>query len=98
MYLIYWRKPEEWGQIIYDWVSSKPTRSREMLIRQISDTGQTGSILTFYELTEGDLAETTEFRGLDSAIMRKALEGLVKRGKAQIIKGDESSGDGVRFL
>lgn len=21
MYLLYWRKPEEWGQLIYDWVS-----------------------------------------------------------------------------
>lgn len=64
----------------------------------MTETGQTGSILTFYELTEGDLAETTEFRGLHPAILRKALDGLVKRGKAQIIRGDEGSGDGVRFL
>lgn len=21
-YLLYWRKPEEWGQLIYDWVST----------------------------------------------------------------------------
>jgi hypothetical protein len=22
-YLIYWKKPEEWGSIIYDWVSQR---------------------------------------------------------------------------
>lgn len=54
--------------------------------------------MTFYELTEGDLAETTEFRGLYPAILRKAIEGLVKKGKAQVIKGEDGTGDGVRFL
>lgn len=23
-YLLYWRKPEDWGQLIYDWVSASP--------------------------------------------------------------------------
>jgi ESCRT-II complex subunit VPS25 len=68
------------------------------LTPQIIDTGQTGSILTFYELTEGDLAETTEFRNLHPTILRKALDGLAKKGKAQVIKGDEGSADGVRFF
>jgi ESCRT-II complex subunit VPS25 len=54
--------------------------------------------LTFYELTEGDMASTTDFRGLHPAILRKALDTLVKRGKAQIIRGGEGDGDGVRFL
>jgi ESCRT-II complex subunit VPS25 len=54
--------------------------------------------LTFYELTEGDLSSRTEFRELHPAILRKALDTLVKRGKAQIIRGAEGDGDGVRFL
>ncbi|WOO77150.1 Vacuolar protein-sorting-associated protein 25 [Vanrija pseudolonga] len=82
-YLIFWRKPEEWGQIIYDWVS---------------DNGMTGTILTFYDLTDGDLAETTEFRGLPDTLLRRSLDTLVKRGKAQLLRGEGESGDGVRFL
>ncbi|EKD02948.1 hypothetical protein A1Q2_02779 [Trichosporon asahii var. asahii CBS 8904] len=44
-YLLYWRKPEEWGQLIYDWVS---------------DNGFLNTIMTFYEIVDGDLAHTTE--------------------------------------
>ncbi|KAL1413447.1 hypothetical protein Q8F55_001214 [Vanrija albida] len=82
-YLIFWRKPEEWGQIIYDWVS---------------DNGLTGTIMTFYDLTDGDLAETTEFRGLPDTLLRRSLDTLVKRGKAQLLRGEGEAGDGVRFL
>lgn len=43
-YLLYWRKPEEWGTIIYDW---------------ITENGLGGSIMTFYEITDGDLSFST---------------------------------------
>lgn len=56
-YLIFWRKPEEWGQIIYDWVGGASICM--VLTVQVSDNGMTGTILTFYDLTDGDLAETT---------------------------------------
>ncbi|RSH82569.1 uncharacterized protein EHS24_007551 [Apiotrichum porosum] len=82
-YLIFWRKPEEWGQIIYDWVS---------------DNGFAGSIMTLYEITDGDLSQTTEFRELPDPLLRRALDTLVKRGKAQILRGGDNDGDGVRFL
>jgi hypothetical protein len=39
---IYWRRPEEWGQLIYDWVD---------------ETGQKGAVLTLYELVEGDASQ-----------------------------------------
>ena len=42
--LVFWRKPEEWGEIIYTWVVN---------------TGQNRSIMTFFELTEGDLVQAT---------------------------------------
>lgn len=38
--IIYWRKPEEWANAIYEW---------------IDNTGQKGSVLTLYEISEGDL-------------------------------------------
>jgi ESCRT-II complex subunit VPS25 len=36
---IYWRRPEEWASVLEGWVEG---------------TGQRGSVLTFYELVEGD--------------------------------------------
>ncbi|KAJ9108064.1 hypothetical protein QFC20_003633 [Naganishia adeliensis] len=81
-YLIYWKKPEEWASIIYTWVS---------------DHGLTGSIMTFYELTEGDMAHTTEFYQLPPSLLRRALDVLVKRGKAQVFKGEDVA-EGVKFF
>jgi ESCRT-II complex subunit VPS25 len=36
---VYWRTPEEWGTLIY---------------KYISDNGMTNTVCTFYELTSGD--------------------------------------------
>jgi len=82
----------------------------------------TGSILTFWEITEGELTEGTgefiscftavavrvtarilrtlipDFYGLPPALLRKSIETLVKRGKAQVIRGEGESGEGVRFF
>lgn len=38
--IVYWRNPEEWANAIYEWIDS---------------TGQKGSVLTLYEISEGDL-------------------------------------------
>lgn len=38
-WLVHWHTLEEWGTIIYDWAQNK---------------GLTGSVCTFYELTQGD--------------------------------------------
>lgn len=40
--LVFWRRPEEWAESILAWISA---------------TGQNGSIMTFFELTEGDLVQ-----------------------------------------
>ncbi|KAL8283766.1 hypothetical protein RQP46_005561 [Phenoliferia psychrophenolica] len=82
-FLIYWRRPEEWATLIYDW---------------IKESGLTNSIMTFYELTEGgDLVHTTEFFQLPEPFLRRALDVLVKGGKAQVFKGLGEDGDGVKF-
>ncbi|GAA5877022.1 hypothetical protein JCM8547_007494 [Rhodosporidiobolus lusitaniae] len=81
---IYWKRPEEWAAVIYEWVKS---------------TGQTNSIMTFYELTErGDLVHKTEFDKLPDPLLRKALDVLIKQGKAQVLKGLGEDGDGVKFV
>jgi len=45
-----------------------------------------------------DLADLPEFREMPPSLLRKSLDTLVKRGKAQIIKGEGETGEGVRFL
>lgn len=80
---LYWKRPEEWASTIYDW---------------INETGQTGSIMTFYELTQGDMAHTTEFHELPEPILRKALDVLARQGKAQVFQGAGEDGDGVKFV
>ncbi|KAK4058195.1 hypothetical protein OIO90_000934 [Microbotryomycetes sp. JL221] len=81
--LVYWRRPEEWATVIYDW---------------IKQTGQTNSIMTFWELTEGgDLVHLQEFYQLPEPVLRRALDTLVKQGKAQVFKGVGEDGDGVKF-
>lgn len=59
---IYWRTPEEWGALIEAWVDS---------------TGQKGTVLTLYELVEGEATETTgellfsnENGGLEGKLLR----------------------------
>ncbi|KAL2133790.1 hypothetical protein VTI74DRAFT_1687 [Chaetomium olivicolor] len=78
---IYWRTPEEWASLVEAWVD---------------ETGQKGSVLTLYELVEGDGTRGTEFHGLDQDLLLKALQVLVKRGKAQVFGQEDSQG--VKFF
>ncbi|KAJ6108274.1 hypothetical protein N7523_009597 [Penicillium sp. IBT 18751x] len=78
---IWWRRPEEWADLIADWVEG---------------TGQRGVVLTVYELVQGDGTVSQEFHGMDNDAMLKALNVLVKRGKAQVF-GAEGQ-EGVKFF
>ncbi|KAI8971586.1 ESCRT-II complex subunit-domain-containing protein [Mycotypha africana] len=81
--LIYWHTPDEWANLIWNWVN---------------ETGQSNQIVTYYEIANGDLAEGQEFFGLDKVILDKALNILVKRGHAQIFKGTDEVSMGVKFF
>lgn len=78
---IYWRRPEEWAVAVEEWVER---------------TGQRGTVLTLYELTESDATRREEFYGMDMELLQKSLQVCVKRGKAQIF-GAEGS-EGVKFF
>ncbi|KAI0113284.1 ESCRT-II complex, vps25 subunit [Daldinia grandis] len=80
VYWVYWRTPEEWAGLVEAWVD---------------ETAQKGAVLTLYELTDGEGTRGTEFYGLDSDLLQKALQVLVKRGKAQIFGQDQQ---GVKFF
>lgn len=78
---IWWRRPEEWALAIAAWVD---------------DTGQKGSVLTLYEIVEGDATENQEFHGMDMEVLRKGLAVLTKQGKAQVFGTDDQQG--VKFF
>ncbi|KAK8100735.1 vacuolar protein-sorting-associated protein 25 [Apiospora kogelbergensis] len=78
---IYWKTPEEWAKELEGWVD---------------DTAQKGTVLTLYELTQGEDTRGSAFHGLDPDLLQKALQVLVKRGKAQIFGQDDSQG--VKFF
>jgi len=75
--IVWWRKPEEWANMIYDWIDS---------------TGQKNTVLTLHEISEGDLTVLQEFHGMDPYCLRKSLDVLTKRGVAQIFSINDESG------
>ncbi|KAF7508208.1 hypothetical protein GJ744_009505 [Endocarpon pusillum] len=78
---IWWRRPEEWAGVLEAWVDG---------------TGQKGTVLTLYELVEGEATENQEFHGMDMEVLRKSLGTLVKKGKAQVFGGEGQ--EGVKFF
>jgi ESCRT-II complex subunit VPS25 len=79
---VLWHSIEEWAQMIYEWVDN---------------TGQTGSIMTLYELRRGELAAREEFYGMHYNILVKVLNTLVKQGKAALMKDEDGKIGGVKF-
>ncbi|KAK5108586.1 hypothetical protein LTR62_008162 [Meristemomyces frigidus] len=78
---VYWKLLGEWADVIYGWVD---------------ETGQKGGVLTIYELREGDAVRSKEWKDMDEVFLRKVLNVLVKRGKAQVFGQEENAG--VKFF
>jgi ESCRT-II complex subunit VPS25 len=62
---IYWRRPEEWAEVIANWVINNCRlfafcKAAKIRI-QVEETGQRNTVLTLYELTQG---ESTTNQGL----------------------------------
>ncbi|RAR04292.1 ESCRT-II complex, vps25 subunit [Stemphylium lycopersici] len=79
---IYWRRPEEWAAALEEWVDRM---------------GQKGTVLTLYEIVEGDASAKEEFAGMDLELLQRSLGVCVKRGKAQVF-GSGGEGEGVKFF
>ncbi|XP_039595502.1 vacuolar protein-sorting-associated protein 25 isoform X2 [Polypterus senegalus] len=75
--LIMWRRPEEWGKLIYQWVSKN---------------GMTNSVFTLYELSNGDDTVKEEFHGLEEWMLLKSLQALQLEQKAEIMALNDSKG------
>ncbi|KAJ2626332.1 Vacuolar protein-sorting-associated protein 25, partial [Coemansia sp. RSA 1290] len=52
-----------------------------------TDHGLCNTVLTLYELANGDDTVGQEFHGLDPATLRRSLEVLQTQGKAQLFVG-----------
>ncbi|KAL1956006.1 hypothetical protein VTO42DRAFT_7906 [Malbranchea cinnamomea] len=78
---IWWRRPEEWATLLADWVE---------------ETAQKNTVLTLYELAEGEATISQEFHGIDPDVLQKSLQVLVKRGKAQVFGSEDQQG--VKFF
>jgi ESCRT-II complex subunit VPS25 len=77
---IYWKTPVQWADII---------------IQFVTQSGYNGSVLTVYELLEGETGEGTEFHGMNPELFRKAILILNQRGLAELMGSGESQG--VKF-
>ncbi|XP_025108598.1 vacuolar protein-sorting-associated protein 25-like [Pomacea canaliculata] len=69
--LVMWRTPEEWGKLIYNWVSAN---------------GMNNTVCTFYELTDGENTVGEEFHGMEKWLLVRALKTLEQSGKAAIME------------
>ena len=67
-----------------------------MVYNWVEGTGQKGSVLTVYELSQGDGVKGSDLYELDAEVVNKCLNVLVKRGKAQVF--GEGEGKGVKFF
>lgn len=74
---VYWRRPEEWAQVLEEWVDR---------------TGQKGTVVTLYEIGESDATRREEFWGMDSDLLKKSVAICVKRGRAQVFGSEGSEG------
>ncbi|EFQ96671.1 vacuolar protein-sorting-associated protein 25 [Nannizzia gypsea CBS 118893] len=78
---IWWKRPEEWASVLAGWVE---------------ETAQKNTVLTLYELMEGEATVSQEFHKMDPEVMQKALQVLAKQGKAQVFGSEDQQG--VKFF
>lgn len=85
------------GQMLFTagYVHFSSTHQTEMLISfQAVDTGQLNTIMTFYEITDPQIA--SPLSGIPASLLKKAISILSKSGRAQTIS--IADGEGVRFF
>jgi ESCRT-II complex subunit VPS25 len=94
--LLHWRLPEEWAEVLYDWVRSFSfsTSNCSPVFFQAVSTGQLNVILTFYDITDPPVESA--LTNIPIPLLRKAISILGKTSRAQMIA--IADGEGVRFL
>ena len=82
VFFVWWRTPDDWAEAVRAWVDA---------------TAQAGSVVTLFEMTEGEAARGSELAGLDGDVLKRALGVLERQKRAQMIStgGGEM---GVKFF
>lgn len=80
-YEIYWLTVDEWSNVIYSWAVN---------------AGMTNSVLTFFELLNGDDTRDQQFYQLNEQVFMKALKHLEGKGKCEVMEIDGNYG--VKFF
>lgn len=78
---IYWHTLEEWASMIYE---------------HICDLGLQNSVLTLFELSQGEDVQEKEFAGMQNDVLVKVLRVLENERKCELILSDEEQG--VKFF
>ena len=82
-FLMYWKKPTQWADTIYEYVQR---------------TGMTGSVVTVYELILGDEAEGEVFHGLPD-IWPRVFKALERSGRAALFGAESLTAEaGIKFI
>ncbi len=83
--LLHWRRPSEWAGAIMGYVV---------------DRGMTNSVVTVYELFEGEDTQGEPFHRLPDAVWRRAIAHLEALGRAQLFdsEGGPTGLSGIKFF
>ena len=80
---VYFRTPAQWGAQIYEWAMSQ---------------GKGNTVCTLFEIAQGEDSAGTEFHGLDTDTLVKALRSLEKDRKAELFASASADQMGVKFF
>lgn len=93
--ILYWRLPEEWAEVLHDWVRILgPFQTAYLFSWKATSTGQLNTILTFYDITDPPVP--SPLSDIPIPLLRTAITVLSKANRAQII--GVADGEGVRLF
>jgi ESCRT-II complex subunit VPS25 len=82
-FLVLTKSLAEWGQLVLNYVDH---------------TGQMGSVLTVFELLQGDDTTHEPFFGMDSTLFMRVLAALEANHQAKVFTASDPAKAGVKFL
>ncbi|XP_077112898.1 vacuolar protein-sorting-associated protein 25 [Ranitomeya variabilis] len=92
-FLIMWRRPDEWGKVIYQWSPEHRNQSQASGIQETKNVMSVENTVAPCTIVMGFLSD---FHGLDEAMLLRSLEALQLEHKAEIITLNDSKG--VKFF
>lgn len=74
----------------------KPVNLAYILSQWAQQSGNAGSVMTFYELTEGEYPGLDVFKNMDQFLLKKVSDMMVRKGEAAVMKEDNEI-VGIKF-